>query len=424
MVMGTTGAGWIVIFPWNPATTCIMITILGCGGFLSMSTRCSSRRCAVSSWTPEGDAPAPGTGIGGQPPPPLNAPLPNSLTFGIQPGPASPFIRAIQVVIQGGPNSALLVYSPSPGPGNLVYSISGTTFTDPVSGQVVTPTATAYGTLGTYAAKIVEGIQAGSVGLRFFTGAPSESNAASIQSTVSFSGAANEAPVVQITGPSGTGGTDRVTIFLNAPAADDSFSAGGTLNYSVSPGNSQALLAWGFSGLSRSSKAGMTGGVPLNQMDTTTRTVTAITATQISGNPAIPANDPVVGGGQNTTYHFRVSGNGTEANPAVTGTIAFSIFGVNVFSQTLTPAGAAAAFNWVIDIWATVVTTGVSGTCDVGGWFLFTSAGGTVQSAINSTAVAVNTTVATHALITWAWTSATGAPTISGNLTAFAREGS
>ncbi len=69
---------------------------------------------------------------------PLNAPPPRELTPGIQPGAASPVVTAVRVVVYGTSQSAILVYNPGPGAGNLVASFNGATgFVDSYGNHVI-----------------------------------------------------------------------------------------------------------------------------------------------------------------------------------------------------------------------------------------------------------------------------------------------
>ena len=74
-------------------------------------------------YTPGG----PGTG---RQPAPMNAPQAPELSIGVQPGTPN-IIRAFQVIVSGGANSGIFVYSPTVGAGNLVASLTAQSGTDP-----------------------------------------------------------------------------------------------------------------------------------------------------------------------------------------------------------------------------------------------------------------------------------------------------
>jgi hypothetical protein len=99
-----------------------------------------------------------GPGVGRQPAP-MNAPTAADLSIGVQPGTPN-IIRAFQVIIAGGANSGLFVYSPSAGLNKLVASITNTlTGTDPYGNVTHGPGFAAYA--GQAANDLVSALRAG-----------------------------------------------------------------------------------------------------------------------------------------------------------------------------------------------------------------------------------------------------------------------
>jgi hypothetical protein len=326
------------------------------------------------------------------------------------------------VVVAGGTGSGLFIYSPAVGAGNLIYSVSASNGTDPY-GNPYFDVATAYGT--TAGSRVTVAVGTAFPSINFFTGSATEALNSSILAAVASPGGAAEQQVLTTFGPENTASADRAGLELLASPNNQPGAATGILFYQDSAGVQHNLIAVGGLGVFRQSIAGMSGGVPLNQMDFFTRTAATTALTALTTSYAIPADDASTPGGTQTTYHLRAGGNGTNANPATNATLSLEMFGTNVYvAGPHAWAGAGDSFDWLVDV--DVMISGNSATASfiAFGFYNFTdlSTGAQQQVPIVGGATVNNTAPGTMVL-NWQWASVTGSPTIKCPGSIFTRKG-
>jgi hypothetical protein len=332
-------------------------------------------------------------------------------------GPASPWVNDTQINSTGTFAGFLSSYETLSATGTVTYN--GTvTPNETYCAALATFKATAPSS--THTAKIVESVISGAVRLGFYSGAPSEAGIANITEVVFNSGLANESIGWFISGPEETNSPDFCAVNVYSSAANATNGALGQLWYVSPAGAGSARINWGYLGVSRGTVGGITGGVPLNLMDTFSRTITVATAAPLTRAFTIPALD-IVSGIEGTTYQIDAWGSGTWGNPGQTGTITLQIFGLSVslfptFAAGLITAGH--TFVWQATVWSTVATVGSSGTMNTGGYLTFTDTTQVPPTVagpylFNVVGTVINTTAQSSMAILWQWGSATGAPTIT-----------
>jgi hypothetical protein len=156
------------------------------------------------------------------------------------------------------------------------------------------------------------------------------------------------------------------------------------------------------------------GNIGLGLADQTTgkgSTVTGTSAADLSAPVTVPAYDMTAG----TVYRLTAFGHGTQARgirPGLSPKLAVGVSVGGTSLGTFTPAynpAAGATFSWSSTCYLAVMATGTTGT--IIGNDTFTWAG---QGAAHSNdSFTVNTTEANAVVLTAAWRSATGSPTIT-----------
>jgi hypothetical protein len=211
-------------------------------------------------------------------------------------------------------------YSPAPGPGNLVFSLTapGVT-TDPFANPVKSGGFAVYGAGGAIAFLGVSGAEDI---LQFFSGSAAEKNPAGIFTALlgalpaQFIASAFEGPQITLAGHQ-----DFVDLQLNSPAVDGSSFANGALNYIDTNGAQTTDAFWDATGFNINKGPGAV------QTDVTQRNATTSATTQITPSYAIPAGIMTPGtswelelflaGNQSVTtattleFFFQVNGNNT-----------------------------------------------------------------------------------------------------------------
>lgn len=272
------------------------------------------------------------------------------------------FRNALAIIFQAGNRviingNGLFVYNGVPTLGNLIISETATAGTDPF-GNVYKQGVTVYN-----GGQSVELQATGGVALQnFFSGSVNEISPGQLKA-----GDAGGSLQFIIGAPQATGSTDGAFINLTSSDGTPNFSKGFLAYQKSGPGADQNLFSWGADGVYRASLANLVGGVGLTQMDSFRRTITTSGFQQITNTYSIPANDPTLASLQQTIYQIEAIGFGTWPTPT-------QILGFQGLFKSLTllfinvPGDTAGnGFNWKLRYRVVILTTGVTGTCQVSG---------------------------------------------------------
>jgi len=325
-------------------------------------------------------------------------------------------IFPLLIVTSSGGFTGLFVYSPSPGHGNLIYSVTGASGTDPY-GNPFTATATMYGPTpagGTGPSKVNTSTSP-KLGINFASGSATEAQAGDVNASVLAAGGAAEQQLMFMGGPVNTVSADAVFIELQSSPHNAAGHAKGLAGYQdPSGGTVQNLMSWSvFDGVRRASSnpggggvGGISGGIPIYLSDTFSRTATTVAATDLTVSYNIPANDPLLYSQQNTSYRLHCWGNGSQGGAVHTGNFQVFLYGVLIYqSSALNFCGVGGTFTWDFDIVAQVTSTGVAGNVNTGGQFASIDAALTTPGTLPLVDIgnAVNTTVASVMKVSFIW---------------------
>jgi hypothetical protein len=229
-------------------------------------------------------------------------------------------VSLLLLTLTTGGFAGIFGYSPAPGLGNLVFSLTAPGVTsDPFGNPVKSGGFAVYGAGGAIAFLGVSGAEDI---LQFFSGSAAEKNPAGIFTALlgvlpaQFITSAFEGPQITLAGHQ-----DFVSVQLNSPALDGSSFANGALNYVDTNGVQTTDAFWDATGFNVNKGPGSV------QTDVTQRNATTSAQTQITPSYTIPAGIMVPGsswdlelflaGNQNATtittleFFFQVNGNNT-----------------------------------------------------------------------------------------------------------------
>jgi hypothetical protein len=173
---------------------------------------------------------------------------------------------------------------------------------------------------------------------------------------------------------------------------------------------------------------GFKGSIPISQADVSLFTNTTTSYNAMSKVWSIPANDA----DQDTVYRLTVSGDGTQGSTQQAIGHQASVLGATAANRVMnaTTIVASDAFSWKYVVEVTILTTGSSGTADVTTEFSWSQGvgGSGFTDTVGATAITrhvatINTTVVGNITAQIAWSSTTGAPTISSYRSLFERLG-
>ena len=343
------------------------------------------------------------------------------------PSPSSGVFRGRLVIVFGAGYSGVFVYSPDPGKGNLVASITGAAGTDPY-GNNYQAQISVYDPANTQAFIQLLG-NIGGLQQAFSTGLATEAFHGRLFAEAVNPNTPGERSQITLLSPTSapTGGDNVFVQTIDSPANDQGI-ATGILGYTDTSATVHELVLWGQGGVQRSSYAGLVGFIPLMLTDSFARTVTGTSLAQLTFPYAIPANDPnLLGFHQFPMYRVRAWGTATQATgTAVTLELAMFVFGLSQDLINTVVGTAGESFNWLVDAWVMTTSLGVSGTAIMGGLVSFadrSTGASVVNFPVAITSFTVDTTATWNADISAAWSSTAGSPTITCIGSVFAREG-
>lgn len=308
------------------------------------------------------------------------------------------------IIVQSGGNfQGLFVYNPTPGAGNLSSSIVTGTGTDPY-GNAYLDGVTNYGLSGSpkFAVELTNGAV-------FFSSATTE--AGPWTSNASLGGLASPQQALE---------ASPALYFVGQGSTVSPISGGPVI---WGNGNSNLVVTL---------PTGQAGQVGITQGDTSTNTVTAASATQITRTWVIAAGDMNAG----TKYRIRTAGFGTQGSTAQNLIPGVGFGGVQKRTATISSAVLAinAPFSWQCEYTMMCLNTGAGGHVWLSGLFTLSQTGITytlataqltVSFGSNASAAGevINTTASTDMELFMSWGSTTGAPTITSVESSFERIG-